>query len=85
VQALADILRSALCSHSRETRASVANPLNSALLEGTPTIPPSYTRVRVLVLACGEGQTDTHTHADARDQYTFRAHLRLTRDVTNCT
>jgi len=39
VQALADISRSALCCHSSETRASIANPLNSAQLDGTPTIP----------------------------------------------
>jgi len=36
VQALADISRSALCRHSNETRAPIANPPNSAQLEGTP-------------------------------------------------
>ena len=47
VQALADISRSALCCHSNETRAPIANPPNSAQLEGTPTIPPTYShRVR---------------------------------------
>jgi len=40
----------------------------SAELEVTPTIPPSYTRIRTVVWACGEGQTDRHI--DARDQYT---------------
>jgi len=45
VQALADISRSALCCHSNETRASIANPPNSAQLDGTPIIPPSYIRV----------------------------------------
>jgi len=35
VQALADISRSALCCHSNETRAPIANPPNSAQLEGT--------------------------------------------------
>ena len=39
VHALADISRSALCCHSNETRAPIANPPNSAQLEGTPTIP----------------------------------------------
>jgi len=42
VQALADISRSALCSHSNETRALIANLPNSAQLEGIPTIPPTY-------------------------------------------
>jgi len=34
VQALADISRSALCCHSNETRAPIANPPNTAELEG---------------------------------------------------
>jgi len=34
VQAFADISRSALCCHSNETRASIANPPNTAQLEG---------------------------------------------------
>ena len=37
--ALADILRSALCCHSNESRAPIANPPISARLGGTPTIP----------------------------------------------
>jgi len=49
VQALADISRSALCCHINETRAPIANPPNSAQLEGTPTIPPTYIRVRTVV------------------------------------
>jgi len=36
VQALADIWRSALCYHSNKTRAPIANPPNSAQLEGNP-------------------------------------------------
>jgi len=36
VQALADISRSALCCHSNETPAPIANPPNSAQLGGTP-------------------------------------------------
>jgi len=61
VQALADILRSTLRHHSNETRAPMANPLNSAQLDGTSTIPPNYIRVRALVWECGKGQTDTQT------------------------
>jgi len=61
VQALADISRSALCCHSNETRAPIANPPNSAQLEGTPTIRSSYIRVRVIVWDYDEGQTDKHT------------------------
>jgi len=38
VQALTDISRSALCCPSNKTRAPIANPPNSAQLEGTPTI-----------------------------------------------
>jgi len=49
VQALAGISRSAHCCHSNETRAPIANPPNSAQLEGTPTIPPSYIWVRAVV------------------------------------
>jgi len=74
VHSLADISRSALF-HSNETRAPIANLPNSTQLEGTPTIPQSYTRVRAVVWACGEGQTYTYTHTDARDQYTFRVSL----------
>ena len=35
-------IRVALCYHSNETHAAIANPPNSAQLEGTHTIPPSY-------------------------------------------
>jgi len=65
VQALADISRSALCCHSNETRTPIANPRNSAQLEGTPYHSPSYIRDRAVVWECGEGQahrqTDTET------------------------
>jgi len=45
-------------------------PDNSAQLEGNPTIPLSYIRVRAAVVwECGEGQKPTQTHTDARDQY----------------
>ena len=76
VQALADISRSALCCHSNETRAPIANPPNTAQLEGTPYHSQSYIWVRAVVWECGEGQTCTHRptdrHRDARDQYIHR-------------
>jgi len=40
VQAVADISHSALCCHSNETRAPIANLPNSAQLEGTPSYSP---------------------------------------------
>jgi len=39
-RALADISRSALCYHSNETRAPIANPPNTAQLEGTSYYSP---------------------------------------------
>jgi len=72
VQSLAGISRSVLCCHSNETRAPIANPPNSAQLQGTfyhsPKLHPGPW-LRVVVWECGEGQTDRHT--DGRDQYTF--------------
>jgi len=58
---LPDISRWALCYHCNETRTPIADPLNSAQLEGTPTIPSSYIRVRAVVCKCDEGHTDTQT------------------------
>jgi len=86
VQALADIWSSALCCHSNETRAPIANPPNTAQLEGTPTIPASYIPVRAVVWECDQGQTDTQrdTETDIRRPpwplYISRR-LRLTRNV----
>jgi len=49
-----------LCCHSNETSAPIANPPNSAQLEGTPTVPPSY--ICAVVWQWWEGQTaDTQT------------------------
>jgi len=62
VQALADISHSALCCHSNETRAPIANQPNSAQLKGTPNIPPSYIRVHAVVWECGKGQTHSRDH-----------------------
>jgi len=62
VQALADSSLSALCCHSNETRAPIANPPNSAQLEGTTTVSPSYIRVSAVVWECGEGQRDRQIH-----------------------
>ena len=70
VQALAVISLSALRYHSNETRVPTANPPNTAQLEGTPTIPPSYVRVRAVVWKCGERQTARHT-----DTQTTVAHI----------
>ena len=62
VKALVDISRSTLCCDSNETRAPIANPLNSVQLYRTPpTIAPTYIRVRAVVWERGEGQTDTQT------------------------
>jgi len=79
VQALPDISRSALCCHSNETRAPIANPPNSAQLEGIPTIPPNI-RVRAVVWERGEGQTDTQTHRRSRP-INISPRLRLKRNV----
>ena len=57
VQTLADISRSALCCHTNETHAPIANPPNSAQLEGIPTIPPTYIWIRAVAWECGERHT----------------------------
>ena len=60
VQALANITCSALCCHSNENRAPIADLSNSAELERTPYhITQSYIRIRAVVWKCSEGQTDT--------------------------
>jgi len=59
--------------------APIANPPNSAQLEGTRTIPPSYIRVRAVVWEGGEGQTDKQTHR--RPWLLYISRLRLTRNV----
>jgi len=43
----------------------IANPPNSAQLEGTPAILPNYIRVHAVVWECGEGQTDTLAAMDS--------------------
>ena len=65
-QALSDISRSALCRHSNETRAPIANLPNSAQLGAPNTIPPSYIRVHAVVRECGEGKTDRQTDTETR-------------------
>jgi len=62
VQALTDISPLALCCHSNKTHAPTVNPPNSAKLEGTPTIPPTYIQVHAVVWECGEGQTHRHSY-----------------------
>ena len=61
-QAIADILHSALCCHSNETRALVPNPSNSEQQGGTSYHSPSYIWVHAVVWTCSEGQTDRQTH-----------------------
>jgi len=65
-------LRTCICCHSNKTRAPTANPPNSAQLESTPTVSPSYIRVRAraVVWECSDGQTDrqTHTHTHTHTQ-----------------
>ena len=56
LQALADVSRLPLSCHSNETRATIANPPNSAQLGGTLSIPQTYILVRAVVWACGRGQ-----------------------------
>jgi len=46
--------------HSNETRALIANPSNSAQLEGIPYHSPSY--IRAVVWECCNGQTNRQTH-----------------------
>ena len=76
VEALADISRSAMCCHSTETRAPIANSPNSAQLEGTPNYSPSYIRVRAVAWECAEGETQT-----AVANIHISRHLRLTPNV----
>jgi len=89
LQALAGISRSALnafavykaislytcvCCHSNETCAPIANPPNSAQLEGTSYHSPKlHLRACAVMWACGEGQRDRDTdrHTDGRGQYIF--------------
>jgi len=83
VQALADISRSALCCHSNETRAPIANPPNSPQLEGIPYNSPNLHRdTRIGVGAKMRRGTDRQTHRHNRYQYTFRlGSIRFTRNV----
>jgi len=78
VQVLADISRSALCCHSNETRAPIANPPNCAQLEGTPCHSPNYIRVRWV--ECGNAARDRQTHRRPWPLY-ISPRLHLTRNV----
>ena len=85
VQALADILRSALyafavyrsislhmcvCCHSNETRAPIANPPNSAQLEGTPLLPSKlHPGPCSSVGMWRETDRETDRHTDGCGQY----------------
>jgi len=73
VQALADISRSALCCHGTETRAPIANPPNSAQLEGTRYYSPNLHPGPCSGVGMRRGTVrHTHRHTDGRDHYTFR-------------
>jgi len=63
VQALADISRSALCCHSDETRAPVANPPNCAQLDGNPYHSPNLHPVPCSSVGMWQGtdKRDTQT------------------------
>jgi len=69
VQTFADISCPALCCHSNETSAPIANPTNSAQLGGTPYHSPKLHMGPCSSVGMRRG-TDRHT--DARDHYTFR-------------
>jgi len=86
VQALADISRSALCYHSNEARAPIANSLNSAQLQGTPIPfpklhPGPYSSVGMRWGT--ERQTDTQTDTQTAVTTILSPRLRLTRNVMN--
>jgi len=68
VQALADILRSALCCHGNQTRAPIANPPNSAQLEGTRYHSPNLHPGPCSSVGMRRGG---QTHTDGHDQYNF--------------
>ena len=74
VEALADISCSALCCHSNETRAPIANPPNSEL-EGTP-----YHSPKLHPEPCSSAVRDRYTQTAVTT--THFATLRLTRNVT---
>ena len=65
-QALTDISRSALCCHSNETGAPIANPPSST----TRGHPLPFPKLHPGPRSGMRRGTDRHT--DARDQYTFR-------------
>ena len=69
VQAFADISCSALCCHSNETRAPIANPPNSAELQGTLYHPSKLhpgpcSSVRMRRGTDRETHVQTHRHTD---------------------
>jgi len=71
VQALTDISHSAPCCHKIETRALIANPPNSAQLEGTPYHSPNLHPSLCSSVGMRRG-TDRHTRTYGQDRYTFR-------------
>ena len=70
LQALADILRLALCCHMNETCVPIANPPNSAQLGGT--LPFSQVTSSLCSSLGMRWQTEMYRYTDSQDQYTFR-------------
>jgi len=66
VQALTDISHLALCCHSNEAHAPMANVPNSAQLEGTP-----YHSPNLHLGPCSGVGMRRGTQTDGRDHYTF--------------
>jgi len=80
VQALTDISRSALCCHSNEIRALIANLPNSAQLEGT-----LYHSTNLHIGPCSSAgmrtATDRQTQTHSRDHY---IHFALAVPLAKC-
>jgi len=67
VQVLADISHSALCCHSNETRAPIANLPNTAQLEALPTIPCCRTCDKIVFTIKVKSQLIATNEIDAAD------------------
>jgi len=66
--------RPALCCHSNESRATIANPPNSAQIEGTLPFQKLHPGPcsSVGMQRGTDRQTDRQTHTHGSDHYTFR-------------
>ena len=85
VQAPADISRTALCCHSNETRAPIANPPNSAQLGSTPYHSPKLHPGPWSSMGMRQGTAQTHRQTHSLEWPIYILHrLRLTRNVIKC-